>query len=49
MSKFKSRPFSKKKENMTAQDKAQEAKFFKVTIIVTVILVVIMYLIYRNF
>ena len=49
MSKYKSKPIIKKKDILTPQEKKEEAKFFRVAIIVTFVLILLMYLIYSSF
>jgi hypothetical protein len=49
MSKYKAKPILKKKDNLTPQEKKEEAKFFKVAIVITLILIVLMYLVYQSF
>lgn len=47
MSKYRVRT-SPKKEKLTAEDLKQERKFFKIAILVTVILIILIYIIYSN-
>lgn len=47
MAKLKSNRLGKK-EQLSAQDKKEEARFFKIAIVVTLVLIVIMYLIYAS-
>lgn len=49
MSKYKSKSFLKKKDNLSPQEKKAEAKFFKVAIIITLVLILVMYLVYSSF
>ena len=47
MSKFRART-TPKKDKLTAEDLQQERKFFKIAILVTVVLIILIYLIYSN-
>lgn len=49
MTKYKSKPLLRKKDNLSVQEKKEEAKFFKVAIIITLILILLMYLVYSSF
>jgi len=46
MSKYKLKR-SPKRENMSAEDKAQEKKFFQIAIIVTIVVILLIYLVMR--
>ncbi|MBK6363312.1 MAG: hypothetical protein IPL63_05390 [Saprospiraceae bacterium] len=49
MSKYKSKPILSKKDSLSPQEKKEEAKFFKVAIIITLVLILLMYLVYSSF
>ena len=49
MTKYKAKPLLRKKDNLSVQEKKEEAKFFKVAIIITIILILLMYLVYSSF
>jgi hypothetical protein len=49
MSKYKPKTILKSKDHLSVQEKREEAKFFKVAIIITVILISLMYFVYISF
>ncbi|MBK8620505.1 MAG: hypothetical protein IPN79_01770 [Saprospiraceae bacterium] len=49
MSKYKPKTLLKRKDNLSVQEKKEEARFFKIAIIITIILVSLMYFVYISF